>query len=175
MTLSDSEFRRFALGVYGAANVSAAALLLQDRADVDVNVLLLAAFIGASRGRILRAEDIAAIHRRIGPWQRDVVRPLRDLRIRLRTGPPPAPNNAAGQLREQVKALELDAELIEMDELLCVAAQFDAPSASGSPAARGAAAMQVVVTEIAGRRPSADEDRAISLIAAAAAQYVEEE
>ncbi len=174
MTSSDSELQQFALGVYAADGVSAAALLLQDKTDVDVNVLLFAAHLGAAGGRTLRADDVAAARQRIGEWHADVVRPLRALRTRLKAGPPPAPNDTTAQLRERVKKLEIDAELIELDELALVAAQLDAPAADGSAAQRAAAAMRVVVVDSAGRPPTADENDAISVIAAAAAQYGEE-
>jgi uncharacterized protein (TIGR02444 family) len=175
MTSSELNFRNFALSVYRTEGVSPATLLLQDHCEVDVNVLLLAAFLGASRGAVFRNGDLDEAQRRIGRWQNDVVGPLRALRTRLKDGPPPAPTPATADLRERVKAAELDAELIELDELGLFADGLDAPAATGSASQRAAAAMHVVVTDSAARPPTGEERRAISVIATAAAQYSEED
>lgn len=174
MTSQESEFRQFALSVYAVDGVSSAALLLQDGTDSDVNVLLLAAYIGAVRGRAFRAQDLVAARRRTQRWNREVVRPLREIRTRLKTGPAPAPNSATDELREQVKALELAAELIEINELSLIPIDFEAPAATGKPADRAAEAMRSVVTVSAGRSPTPSENRAVATIAAAAGQFSEE-
>lgn len=168
MTDPGDAFRRFALDVYHADGVSPAALLLQDRCGVDVNVVLLAAFVGAVEGLTLSPRDIDEIQHRVGAWQHDVVQPLRALRTRLKSGPPPAPTTVTTALRNRIKELELDAETVELDELAAFAVGFDGLAASGTAAERATAAMTVVVSNGVEREPTATERGAIAVIARAA-------
>lgn len=168
MTHPDDAFRRFALELYRAEGVSPAALLLQDRCGVDVNVLLLAAFVGAVRGVTLDSLDVEEIQHRVGPWQHDVVRPLRALRTRLKTGPPPAPTIATAALRDRIKELELDAEMVELDELSAFAVGFVGSASSGSAGTCATEAMIAVVRHGAQREPTLAEREAIAVIATGA-------
>jgi uncharacterized protein (TIGR02444 family) len=168
MTELRKEFRRFALGLYGSVGVSQAALLLQDRCGVDVNVLLLAAFVGAVRGSSLSTSDFEAARDRTRQWQSEVVGPLRTLRQRLKDGPPPGPNPTTADLRDRVKALELDAELIEMDELADFLDQLAAPPAPDTAGDRATAAIRLVVQGSAARELNDEEHAAVTVIASAA-------
>jgi hypothetical protein len=105
------------------------------------------------------------------PGQTDVVGPLRALRKRLKDGPPPAPSPTTAALRDRVKALELDAEMLELDELATFADDLNTPAAPGSGSERASAAMDVVLHVSAGREPSGEERGAIAVIANAAARY----
>ena len=80
MTLPDDHFRNFALAVYRCSGVSHACLRLQDRFDVDVNILLFAAYLGAARGAEFSPASLATAQSRVGTWHREVVIPLRQLR-----------------------------------------------------------------------------------------------
>jgi uncharacterized protein (TIGR02444 family) len=169
MTTAEFGFRRFALAVYHTEGVSGASLLLQDRCDIDVNVLLLAAYVGAARGCSVSSGDVAEAHRRVAQWQTEVVGPLRALRKRLKDGPPPAPSPTTAALRDRVKALELDAEMVELDELARFADGLDTPAAPGSGSERASAAMNIVLHVSTRREPSGEERAAIAVIANAAA------
>lgn len=160
-----SDLRSFALSVYEVDGVPSAALLIQDRCDVDVNVLLLAAYVGAVRGCAVDFDDIAAVRNGVAAWQREVVVPLRTVRTRLKTGPSPAPSAETAKLRERVKALELDAELIELDVLSSFVASRDFPPALGDTVNAAVTAM----TTVTGTVSDDDVKEAISVIAAAAA------
>ncbi|KAA0102398.1 TIGR02444 family protein [Mycolicibacterium sp. P1-18] len=138
MTTSLSDF---AVGVYAADGVSGACLALQDRLDVDVNVVLFAAYVGAMRAERLTDAGLGSAMERVGGWHRDVVRPLRSVRRRLKVDPVPG----AAQLRTNLQRLELDAEMIELTELGALAADEGRPSASGTPSERAAAAIGTVV------------------------------
>lgn len=164
---AEPEFRRFALAIYEEDGVSTATLVIQNRCDVDVNVLLLAAYVGAVRGCAVRDDDVAAATNRVGAWQRDVVVPLRAVRTRLKAGPPPAPSAVTAELRDRVKALELDAELIELAELESFLAGRALTPVSGTPAEQAIAAMTTVTRGVGG----IEVREAISVIAAAAAGY----
>jgi uncharacterized protein (TIGR02444 family) len=168
MTEPKDAFRKFALDLYGIEGVGPASLLLQDRNGVDVNVLLVAAFVGSARGLSFTAENFESFESRTRPWQNDVVGPLRAVRSRLKNAPP---NPAAAELRDRVKAVELDAELIEVDELGGLAATLTGTEAPGNAEQRAMAAMLVVAHESAGREPNHDERAAIAVIASAAARF----
>lgn len=174
MAESGKSFRRFAIDVYASDGVQQAALLLQERCGVDVNVLLLAAFVGAARGSSFDGSDCETVRIRTRPWQDDVVGPLRALGVRLKDGPPPAPNPATAQLRERIKALELEAELVELDELADAAHGLGQAAAPGAPNERAASAMTVVVRDAAGREPDREEAAAVVVIASAAARFGKE-
>jgi uncharacterized protein (TIGR02444 family) len=169
MSDARADFRRFALDVHAADGVSDAAILLQDRCGTDVDVLLFAAFVSAVRGKDFDADDLEAAHHRVQQWQQEVVAPLRSIRRRLKEGPAPASSPATTELRERIKKLELDAEMIELDELGIVAAELAGSSSVGDAAERAAAAMRVVVEASAGREPAAEEHQAIDTLAVAAA------
>ena len=96
----------YCLNLYARPGVEQACLHLQDQ-GLDVCVLLCAAW--------LEARDVACDEVRLGqlnacagPWQREVVQPLRRLRTHWREAA--AHDDALAALRVQVKALELEAE-----------------------------------------------------------------
>ncbi len=168
-----SELQAFALGIYGADGVSAACLLLQARADLDINLVLFAAFFGA-RGRTLTAAHVAEVGERIDAWHAEVVRPLRGVRQRLKSGPAPAPDQRTAALRSALQKLEIEAELIELAELDALGDTLDAEPAVGDTAARVAAAIGVVVRAKIGREQDGDEREAVTLIADATAVFVDD-
>jgi len=113
-------FWNFSLAVYGASAVQDECLSLQDRFGLDVNLVLLGAFLGAVHGVALTAEDIASARQQVQQWQADIVRPLRATRRSLKTidlVQDAQVVNAAKDLRTQVKAAELNAERIEQSML----------------------------------------------------------
>jgi len=110
-----SLFWNFSIAVYGASAVQGECLNLQDQFGVDVNLILLCAFLGAVHGVALTADDIAAVRRRVQQWQEQVVRPLRATRRNLKTAELTDAQDAAAvtQLRAHVKATELESERVE--------------------------------------------------------------
>ena len=90
-------------------------LKLQDEFSLDVNLILLCAFVGAVHGVTLTADDIAAARQEVKQWQEQTVRPLRAARRGLKTAELKDAQDAAAatQLRAQVKAAELESEHIE--------------------------------------------------------------
>jgi carboxymethylenebutenolidase len=162
-------FKRFALALYQRPGVADACLDLQNRHELDVNVVLFAAFVG-STGQTLTTADLDLAHRQVDAWHQQVVRPLRAVRQRLKTGPVPAPSQATGNLRRRLAQLEIEAEMIELDQLATLVPQADAPGSTGSTAECAATAVETAVTAHTGTPPG-DEDRAaIATIAAEAHQ-----
>ena len=146
--------------------------MLQERFEIDVNLVLFAAFFGAQEGRTLTPAHIGTLADRIDPWHAEVVRPLRAVRKRLKTGPAPAPDARTVELRKQLQRLEIEAEMIELAELDAVGDTLEAAPAVGDVAARAAAAIDIVVAAKSDRQRDSDERAAIARIADAAAALV---
>jgi uncharacterized protein (TIGR02444 family) len=122
-------FWDYALDLYRKEGVEAACLELQRRHGVDVNIVLLCCWLG-HRGVVADESVWARIAAVAETWQKEVVRPLRAVRSRLKsalTAPKPGSIAArwpelAGELRERVLALEIDGERLEQLLLAEVAA-----------------------------------------------------
>ena len=106
-------FWDFSLQIYGKEGVAPACLKLQERHQIDVNILLYCVWAGHSGNRLERGH-ILALKDAVGEWHGDVVRSLRKARKSMKTvldGQPPSPLTLA--LRAHVQKLEIDAEHIE--------------------------------------------------------------
>ncbi len=164
--------KQFALALYAREGVSDACLHLQGRHDVDVNLVLFAAFVGAERRQTLTAANLDAARRRVDAWHREVVRPLRTVRKRLKTGPAPAPNDSTTDLRSRIQHAEIEAELIELDELGGTIPGWESVTASGSAVQSAAAAIEAVILST-NPTPIDEQDRqAIEMIARAASAEI---
>ena len=110
-----SPFWDFSIAVYGTKGVQDECLALQDRFGLDVNLVLLCAYLGAVHGVALTEGDVVSARQEVGPWQEQIVRPLRAARQTLKTIAlqNAEATNAAAQLRTQVKTAELESERIE--------------------------------------------------------------
>lgn len=96
----------FALACYARPGVEQTFLRLQD-SGADVCLLLCALWL-ERRQVPCDAQRMAQLHAIAEPWQRQVVQPLRALRQGWKAAAQHDPQQA--RLREQVKALELEAE-----------------------------------------------------------------
>jgi uncharacterized protein (TIGR02444 family) len=101
-------FWDYSLAVYARPGVAEACLALQDRFGLDVNILLFCCWAGA-RGEALGPAALARLLEAAGPWQEQVVKPLRAARRWLK-GRPGAEVQA---LRARIEADELEAERLE--------------------------------------------------------------
>ena len=111
-------FWDYALALYAAPGVEQACIGLQDRRGADVNLLLFCCWAG-HRSQFLSAAELDRMLAASQAWQAQVVGPLRQVRRDLKQGDWASPAVAA--LREEIKALERQAERIEQDRLLvCV-------------------------------------------------------
>lgn len=130
-------------------------------------MVLFAAFLGAVRRQTLTASGVDATRGRVDAWHREVVRPLRAVRQRLKIGPAPAPSDITAELRSRVQKIEIDAELIELDELDALLPELEPIPASGSARECATAAIEAVIASY-GHTALDDEDRrAIDTIAGA--------
>jgi uncharacterized protein (TIGR02444 family) len=132
----DNPFWTFSLRLYARPGVAAACLGLQDRHGLDVNVLLYCVWLGAERGVRVSEADAAQIAARAASWHDAIVRPLRALRVAMKTRQHGAPLTLSDALRNDIKRAELDAERIEQ-QILFTQNWSDARSATQSaPIAR---------------------------------------
>jgi len=168
-TGSTVSFKRFALTLYGSEGVAEACLHLQNRHDLDVNLVLLAAFVGAERRQRFTTSDLQAARARVDAWHREIVRPLHAVRQRLKTGPAPAPNDVTARVRRQVQQVEIDAELIELDQLGALIPVLEPMPASGSAAECATAAIETVIAAYTHTAIDDRDRQAIDTIAGAAA------
>ena len=129
--LPTSAFWRFSLALYARPGVAPACLALQDRHGADVNLLLLALWLGTS-GHRLDAPAGAHIARLAADWQQPIVAPLRQVRRRLKQGrgAPGLPwPDAMALWRGRLAEIELAFE--QAEQLLLEAAA--GPLTSGRP------------------------------------------
>ncbi|WP_455823418.1 TIGR02444 family protein [Pseudomonas graminis] len=96
----------FALSTYARPGCEAACLRLQEQ-GADVCLLLCGAWL-EQRGVAPTAERMRALKQIAEPWQKQVVGPLRQVRVAWRAMA--QQDLPLATLRERVKALELDAE-----------------------------------------------------------------
>jgi uncharacterized protein (TIGR02444 family) len=134
---SKSPFWRFSVKFYAVPGVAQACIELQDRADVDVNVLFFLLW-NATEHRALSQAEVTEIERKIGPWREAAVVPLRNVRRALKTPPPVMKPDVAEGFRTRIKAVELEAERLQQEALYALAhsASLGQRAASPSEAAR---------------------------------------
>ncbi len=130
---SDNPFWAYSLTLYVRAGVTTACLDLQERLDLDVNLLLFCCWAG-SQGRTLSESEVEDLIAATSGWREQVVRPLRGARRWLKESAPDL-GPAAADLREDIKASELAAEAIQqalMHRTLSVPAGVPLPDAMAS-------------------------------------------
>ncbi|WP_207291274.1 TIGR02444 family protein, partial [Pseudomonas sp. FW215-T2] len=101
-----SDLWSFSLSTYAQPGVEPACLQLQS-AGINVCLLLCGLWLG-ERGVAFNEYRLQQLRSVAEPWDADVVRPLRALRVNWKVVA--ADDGELNALREQVKALELEAE-----------------------------------------------------------------
>jgi len=122
-----NELWTWAVAAYDAPGVAEACLSLQDHNEQNVPLLLWAAWVAVT-GRRPDEETIEAACDAARAYDTVVVAPLRAVRRTLKAPIPDVDHDHREALRQQVKALELDAERRLMLELEALA-----PAPSGAP------------------------------------------
>jgi uncharacterized protein (TIGR02444 family) len=102
----------FALDFYGRPGVSAACVVLQDEAGIDVVHLIVIVYADVT-GQALNRDEIVRIRGLMMDWQVHTVLPLRVVRRFLKS-PLGELDDERERLREAVKAAELRAEQIQL-------------------------------------------------------------
>lgn len=154
---------RFALAVHARPGIPEACLTLQAEAGVDVP-LMLAVLHARARCRTITSEVLAEARALVSPWQSRVVATLRQVRTEMKGDDWMARFAPVSPLREQIKALELRAEQVQIAVL--------ERHLDGLPATADAATLEDFVTVIrlcaGGDHPAAE---TIAHAAAAAIAY----
>jgi len=112
----DSAFWRFSLRFYALPNVAPACIELQDKAGVDVNLMLFLLFLADGK-RLVTAADVARLDSTISSWREEVVMPLRELRRKLKTGVGGIAPERSEPFRNLIKRVELESERLEQARL----------------------------------------------------------
>jgi|TARA_B100001105_G_scaffold52389_1_gene39614 uncharacterized protein (TIGR02444 family) len=112
MDFPQNEFWDWTLPTYGRPGVSPACLRLQERHDLDVNLVLYAVW-AAANGVELSESDLRGAAEHVSRWHGVVVKGLRSVRVDLKGDPHGAPAELAEAFRDGLKALELASERME--------------------------------------------------------------
>lgn len=160
MTVDRQGLWDFALRLYAAPAVGDACLILQDESGVDVPLLLFSAWLTKHSVPLTDAE-LVRIDGLVADWRNEVVRPLRVIRRRLKSGPRPAPTKETETLRNGVKGVELSSERIE---LAILEAEGEALIALGGGSGDTADNLACVLRYFRGSEPDAKAAEALALV-----------
>ena len=116
-----SPFWRFSLGFYRQPGIAEVCIDLQERAGIDVNLLLFLLWQATLR-RAVCVHEIEALEARIAPWRLATVVPLRSIRRALKSPPALVPAGTAELFRNKIKAVELEAERLQQEAMHALAA-----------------------------------------------------
>jgi uncharacterized protein (TIGR02444 family) len=141
---------------------------LQRELDVDVNMLLFCAWLGASRKAMLSAEQLEMFEDIVRAWHEDVVKPLRRVRDTVKGGA--AVDEDIGALRKKVLDAELDAERIE--QALLYQAALESPPEAASHASTAMLANVLLFLQSKARAANRLEPALPAALLAAAADTV---
>ncbi len=109
----DHPFWNYSLRLYAQPGVQEASLTLQDEHGLDVNLVLFCIWCGMEGPGELTADELNQAMAVTGPWQADVVEPVRTIRRTLKHNPRGADPELIQVFRPRVQALELDGEHVE--------------------------------------------------------------
>ena len=109
----DNPFWEFSIDFYGRDGVEERLLLLQEELHVDVNLVLYCYWAGYIGAPFLTDLDVNNVLELIKTWQKNIVKPLRVLRSKLKNNSIIKDNLCSGGIREKIKLAELDAERLE--------------------------------------------------------------
>jgi uncharacterized protein (TIGR02444 family) len=107
---AETDFWTYSLSVYARPGVEQACISLQDRCNLDVNLVLFCCWSAYVGYGTLSAEERSAALRVSAFWNGEVVAGLRAVRRVLKTPPDIVPRAISEPLRRRVKRLELSAE-----------------------------------------------------------------
>lgn len=117
-TSAETDLWDFAVALYGQPGVESLCLTLQDDWNVDVIVLLFGVWLSA-RGVLLDDARLATVQTLSGPWQVEVITPLRRARRWLKTQS--SQTAAVDACRKGIKDAELAAEKLQLQRLQALA------------------------------------------------------
>ncbi len=163
-------FWDFSVTLYAKPGVAPACLDLQERHGIDVNALLFCLWLGESGRGPAPRQMLDAAFEAVAGWHAEVVRTLRPLRRRLKSGFDPIDSGLVQALRARLQKVEIDAEHVEQLALAASAAA-QAPArpglSAGERAAHAAQHAAVLCARYPGGRVAKDLDGLCVIFAAA--------
>ncbi len=108
--MADNALWTWAVASYQQYTVAEALLALQDDYGADINILLCCCWL-ASQGQQLSEQQARHLIKCCASWQGECIKPLRQVRRYLKKHP------EHETFRQQIKALELEAERVQLDML----------------------------------------------------------
>ena len=111
-TFPDNSFWDFSLSVYSRPHVADACVFLQDRYELDVNLLLFCIWVGDAGKKPLEADALRDCMRRTRDWRTRVIEPLRSIRRACRAEPLGVPEFLLEACVPSMRDAELDAERV---------------------------------------------------------------
>ena len=106
----------YATAVYSRPGIAESCLWFQDHCRGDVPVILFISWCSI-RGVVVNHRLLAQVEQMVSEWHQDVVMPLRGLRRELKRDSKSIAQEAVCAFREKIKALELEAEHLELNAL----------------------------------------------------------
>ena len=108
----------FSLEFYQGEGVASTLIDWQDALGVNVNVALCVCWVARRERRTLTEAEITRLQNAVCAWNEAVTQPIRRIRRDVKARTELSSLMGAGAFREQVKAVELDAERIEQRVLV---------------------------------------------------------
>ena len=109
----ENRFWEYSLKVYGGEGVSKAFINIQDRHEMDVNLLLLSIWVGGTGRGTLSLSQFSQLIEVSQLWNREIVCKLRAVRDRLKDPFQGFSEPHTEEMRKSVLGLEIECERIE--------------------------------------------------------------
>ncbi|TNF36101.1 MAG: TIGR02444 family protein [Gammaproteobacteria bacterium] len=109
MIFPESKLWDYSTQIYQLADVESSCLLLQNRFDADVNILLYCCWLG-EQGIELNASDIDKLVSSTQPWQHSMIKPLREARRMMKQHIIALPGDQLEQTLANITEMEINAE-----------------------------------------------------------------
>ena len=139
LEFEDHPFWDYSIRVYRTDGVPAACLVLQEKHQIDVNVMLFCSWVGHSGHGVMNGDELTRTLDAVSQWHDDIVRALRAVRQHLKGGLPPAPESLSDALRRRILKLEVDCEHTE--QLMLAGTLARKPDEALAPERRAADAL----------------------------------
>jgi len=109
----DHPFWNFSIKIYAGKGVSQACINIQERHQMDVNLLLLSTWYGASGRGLLSSDQLTKVIEITSKWNKEIVCRLRSVRTQLRDGIKDFPMKQTDEIRKAALSMEVECEHIE--------------------------------------------------------------
>ena len=109
MNFPNSELWAFSEKIYAYSEVESTCLTLQNQYDADINIILYCLWV-AEKNIVLNQDDVALLIKATEPWQKTILKPLRDARRMMKQHIIAMPSDMLDQTVSNLSEMELNAE-----------------------------------------------------------------